>query len=116
MRTLAIWIALILAAVEAVLVFRLAFALGGANPANGFVDFIYDITGPLVSPFEGIARDRSVGGGGVFEPETLIAMVVYLVAAVLLMGLVWAVTAGPSPTGQRAVVTRTRSTQGVREE
>ena len=37
------------------LTFRLVFALTGANPANGFVDFIYDVTGPFVAPFENIA-------------------------------------------------------------
>src|SRR5689334_10819537 len=39
---------------EALLAIRLAFRLLGANPQNGFVDFIYGITAPFVQPFVGI--------------------------------------------------------------
>lgn len=103
-RTLTVWVALALVTVEAILAFRFGFLLGGANPGNGFVDFIYDISGPLVEPFEGIAS-TSASGDGVFDPATLTAMAVYLVGALLVMFLIWAVTAGPAPTSGRRIAT-----------
>lgn len=107
-RTLTIWVGLALLVVESVLAFRLAFLLGNANPGNGFVDFIYDVSGPLTEPFEGIASESSVGSG-VFDPATLIAMIVYAVAAFLFAVLIWAVTAGPSPVGGRQITSRAHS-------
>ncbi len=106
MRTLAVWAWVALAVVEPLLGFRLVFRLAGANPRNGFVDFIYDLGGALTDPFDGIARNRSVGGGGVFEPGTLTAMAVYLVAALLLVLILKAARATPSPR-QRSAVSRT---------
>ena len=106
-RMVGAWIMVVLAVVETILIFRLGFQMASANPNNGFVDFIYDVTGGLVDPFEGIVRNRSVGGGGVLEPATLIAMVVYLVAAMLLVAMIWALTSAPSPAGERSVTTRT---------
>jgi len=106
-RTFGLWVLAALAAVETLLGFRLGFLLAGANPANGFVDFIYDISGPLADPFSGIASNRAVDGG-VFEWASLIAMIVYAVAAMLLIAVLWAMTAFPSRTGERSAVTRTR--------
>jgi hypothetical protein len=91
--------------IETALTFRLVFALTASNAANGFVSFIYDITGPFVAPFENIANE-SASGNGVFEPETVIAMTVYAVAAFILiafMGL-----AASAPGSKTDVVTRTR--------
>jgi hypothetical protein len=82
--------------VETLLTFRLAFALTGANPGNGFVDFIYDITGPLVSPFEGIASEQ-VSGDRVFEPETVVAMTVYGAAALLVIAFMALLSSTPGP-------------------
>ena len=112
-RMVGAWIMVVLAVVETLLIFRLGFQLASANPNNGFVDFIYGITGGLVDPFEGIARNRSVGDGGVFEPATLIAMAVYLVAAVLLVAMIWALTSAPSPVGERSVTTRSHRHRGT---
>src|SRR5881227_1330119 len=76
-RVLAAWIGIALAVVEVILGFRLGFLLANANPSNSFVDFIYDISDPLTDPFQGIVSNRSVDSG-VFEPASLIAMLVYL--------------------------------------
>lgn len=108
-RMLSIWVAVAVTVVEALLAFRLGFLLANANPNNGFVDFIYDITGPMVEPFQGIAAERSVNGG-VLEPATAIAMGVYLVAALLLVMVLWALTAWP---WSDTVVTRTRHHEGA---
>ena len=65
------------------------------------------MSGPLVGPFEGITRNRAADGG-VFEPAALIGMLVFLVAALLAVAVLWALTAGPSPAGERSVTSRTR--------
>jgi hypothetical protein len=93
--------------VETLLTFRLVFALTGANPANGFVDFIYGITGPLVAPFENIANERVIDGQSVFEPETVIAMLVWGVAALLLLALLNVLLSAPAP--HQSVTSRERS-------
>src|SRR5712691_9076540 len=107
-RTFGLWILAALAIVETLLGFRLGFLLAGANPANGFVDLIYDASKPLADPFGGIATNRAIDGAGVFESASLIAMIVYAVGAMLLIAVLWAMTAFPSPTGERSAVTRTQ--------
>ncbi len=83
----AAWIGIALAVVEVILGFRLGFLLANANPSNSFVDFIYDVSDPLTDPFQGIVSNRSVDGG-VFEPASLVTMLVYLVAGGLLIALI----------------------------
>lgn len=94
--------------VETLLAFRLAFALGGANATNGFVNFIYDVSHPFVSPFVGIAS-HSVDGKSVFEPETVIAMAVWAVVALLIVAAVNILLSAPAPARSEAV-TRERQT------
>jgi hypothetical protein len=57
--------------VEILLLFRFVFKMTGADPASGFVSFIYAATNFLVAPYAGF----------VFEPGTLIAMAVYAILA-----------------------------------
>lgn len=74
----------ILGVLEALLAFRFIFRLLGANPASGFVSFIYAITQVFLAPFYGIFRPYSTQGietHSVFEPATLIAMIVYGIIA-----------------------------------
>ncbi len=83
---------------EAVLAFRLLFKLLGANPASGFVNFIYDLTEPLVSPFYGIFGQATTSGvetAAVFEPATIIAMLVYGLVAWLIVRLISAAAGRP---------------------
>ena len=107
LRTFGAFVAVAFAVIETLLMFRFGFLLAGANPNNGFVDFIYDISGGLVDPFEGIVAADTVGDG-VFEPASLIALVVYAAVALLLMMLLWAASSAPSASGDRAVTTRSR--------
>lgn len=63
----------------AVLAFRFIFKLFGANPDNAFVRAVYAVTQPFVGIFEGIFSTATINGAeatAVFEPATLIAMVV----------------------------------------
>lgn len=57
--------------IEILLLFRLVFKLSAADPANGFVNFIYNVTNFFVAPYASF----------IFEPGTLIAMAVYALLA-----------------------------------
>ena len=107
LRTFGAFVAVAFFVIGTVIMFRFGFLLANANPNNGFVDFIYDISGGLVDPFEGIVAAETAGDG-VFEPASLIALVVYAAVALLLMMLLWAASSAPSASGDRAVTTRSR--------
>lgn len=68
---------LIFGIVDAILVIRLVLKLLGASPENGFVNFIYSLTQPLIGMFEGIFAQipvPAINAAAVFEPATLIAL------------------------------------------
>ncbi len=69
--------------IEAILAFRLIFKLLGANPDNGFVHSIYAVSQFFVGIFEGIFPRITV-----FEPATLIAMVVIALIAWVVLKLI----------------------------
>ena len=102
-RSLSAAVMVALAVVETLLVFRLGFLLAEANPSNGFVNFIYDVSKPLAKPFQGIVADS-----GNLEFASPIAMLVYAVAALLVIAVLFAVTAGPSAVGEKVVTSRTQ--------
>jgi len=102
-RSLSAAVMVALAVVETLLVFRTGFLLAEANSNNGFVNFIYDVSKPLASPFQGIIADS-----GNLEFASPIAMLVYAVAALLVIAVLFAVTAGPSAVGERVVTSRTQ--------
>ncbi len=69
---------------EILLGFRLVFKLMGANPLSGFVRFVYNLTQAFIMPFEGIFRrgfTEGVETTSVFEPSTVVAMLVYALLA-----------------------------------
>lgn len=66
--------------IEVILIFRFVLKLFGANPSNGFVDFVYTVTGVLTAPFDnifGVTKPQAGDVSSVFEPSILIAAVVY---------------------------------------
>lgn len=63
--------------VEAFLAIRFVLSLLGALQSNGFAQFIYNLTYPLVAPFFGLFGYSFQYGVARFEFETLIAMAVY---------------------------------------
>ena len=111
MRTLALFTGIGLTVVETLLGFRLAFLLSEANSANSFVDFIYDVTKPLVEPFQGIIANDTLSNGGLFEPATVIAMAVYLAAAVLVIAVILAAASGMEPDRNTLVTSRSRHSE-----
>ena len=72
-------IATIFSIIELILAFRFILKLLGANATNNIVQGFYDVTQPCVGLFEGIFKTMNTniaGIHGVFEPATVIAVVV----------------------------------------
>lgn len=61
----------------ALLLLRLVLQLLGANQGNGFVDFVYALSGIFAAPFFGMFSYTPSYGVSYFEVSTLVAMVVY---------------------------------------
>lgn len=80
----------VLFVIESLLALRFAFAAFGANRNSGFVDFIYDVSWPLVRPFDGAFRDRT-WDEGIVEVSTLLAMGVWALIFVVVAMLVVAI-------------------------
>jgi hypothetical protein len=70
----------ILGILEAILVFRFALKLLGANAGAGFTSFVYSISRPFAAPFLNVFPTVSVEGS-VFEWTTILAMFVYWLIA-----------------------------------
>jgi hypothetical protein len=82
--TQAIWY--LVGLLEALLIFRFALKLFGANPGAGFTSFIYNISYPFVAPFINVFRVSYVEGS-VFEWTTFLAMFVYYLVAIAIVRL-----------------------------
>jgi uncharacterized protein YggT (Ycf19 family) len=67
---------LLFGVVIALIGIRFVLLLLGANPNAGFTDFVYRVTNPLVTPFEGIFGAPNLETG-VLDPASLVAIVVY---------------------------------------
>ena len=74
--------------VVAVLVARIALLALEADATNQAVEAVYDVTAPLIEPFEGIFNVQQIDGGGVFEPAAAIAagIVLAVMIAILMAG------------------------------
>ena len=103
------WVVVALAFAEVLLAFRLGFKLAAANPVNGFVDMVYGLSAPLAAPFEGIIASSKLGANGSFEPSILVGMLAYMVAAVLLITLAWAVTTTEQARAHAGLAPRVRA-------
>jgi len=81
----------ILGVIEVLLAFRLIFKLLGASKASEFVSFLYLVTQSIIAPFSGIFRSTITRGAvtqSIFEPATVIAMIVYAIIAIGVVSLV----------------------------
>jgi hypothetical protein len=88
---------LLLTVAETFVALRVVFRAVGANPAAGFVRFVDAVAGVLVAPFHPIVADARLGTGGVLEIGSLIAMAVFLAAALVLVRLIRILTAPRTP-------------------
>ena len=87
-----IW--LVLGVAIAFIGLRVVLRLIAADTANGFARFIYDVTGPLVAPFANLAPSPAMGQL-VLETSSLVAMLVYALAAWIFVRLVWLIFEQP---------------------
>jgi len=78
---------LIATVVLTVISFRFVLLLLAANPNNEFVSLVYDATGWMVTPFNGIIANVTSDNGMVIEFASLIALIVFSVAAAALVTL-----------------------------
>ena len=60
---------------------RFLLSLLGANPSNGFANFIYSVSHPFVAPFFSLFSYHYSYGASCFEVYTLVAMLVYALIA-----------------------------------
>jgi uncharacterized protein YggT (Ycf19 family) len=73
--------------IAGVLAIRFVMKLLGASTQADFVRFIYGVTGPLVGPFRGIFVATGAGNN-ILEPESLIAIAIYLLIGWALVALI----------------------------
>jgi hypothetical protein len=73
------------------LALRLILQLLGANEGNGFVDFIYGLSGIFAAPFFGMFNYQPTYGISYFEVGTLVAILIY---ALIGYGIAQLVTLG----------------------
>ncbi len=72
----------IVGVIAVLLAIRFVLLLAGANESTGFAQLIYGLTGWMVAPFSGLFGQNltypGAAGTGVFEPEALVAIAVYV--------------------------------------
>lgn len=71
---------------ELLLAARFLLRLFAADPASSFVRFLYALTAPWIAPFSGAFPALALEGA-VVEWASILAMVAYLLAAILLARL-----------------------------
>lgn len=69
--------ALSIAIVEIVLIFRFVLRMLAANPQSEFVAWVYEVSVPLLAPFQFAFPTPSVRGGFALEFSTLFAIFAY---------------------------------------
>ena len=79
---------LLFGVLEVLIAIRFLLRLFGANPDAPFSAAILGITAPFVAPFVGVFPNTAASGS-VFEPASLLAIVVYALLAWLLAKIVW---------------------------
>jgi YggT family protein len=80
---------------ELLLALRVLLRLFGANPANGFANFIYTRSGPFVALFASLLGNPALSTASVLEITTIVAMIVYGILAWLITRLIWLVLSRP---------------------
>ena len=99
-RSTADWLSgllsLIIGIIAILIAIRIVLKLLVANTESGFTRFIYNVTGPLVGPFQNIFGTPAAGNGAVFELSSILAIAIYLLVGWLLIKLVQLVIVRPT--------------------
>ncbi|HEX9679003.1 MAG TPA: YggT family protein [Candidatus Saccharimonadales bacterium] len=85
LRRLVDWIMMFVAAIISL---RFILRLFDANADNGFVDWIYQTSGEILSPFRNIFQSAVLDGGFVIDFTALFGLVVYGLAGLLAVKLI----------------------------
>ena len=86
---------LLFGVLEGLIGIRILLKLIGANAANAFASFIYNITAIFLAPFSGLTATPAAGGM-VLEISSIIAMIVYALIAWAVIQLMWVLFYHPS--------------------
>jgi hypothetical protein len=78
---------LVFGIINGLLLIRIVLKLLGASPEAGFSSFIYGVTGFFLAPFKGLLPAMA-SGKSIFEPSVVIAILVYLLVALMLAKIV----------------------------
>jgi len=82
-----IW--LLTAVLEILIGIRVVLKVVAANPINGFADFIYNVSYVFIAPFATLLQNPTMGNSGsVLEVTSIIAMLVYALAAFIITALI----------------------------
>ena len=73
--------------IEAIIATRFVLKLIAANPTNPFTQAVYGVSWVFDFPFSGIVANATIGNGSVLEIFSLIAILVYLLAALAIAKL-----------------------------
>ena len=74
---------------------RVVLQLIGANADNAFANFIYGLSTPFVGLFATLLQNPALSATSVLEVTTMIAIIVYAIAAWLIGRLVWLMLSRP---------------------
>lgn len=74
---------------------RVILHLIGANPGNGFANFIDVLSSPFVALFASLLQNPTLGGTAVLEVTTIIAMFVWALVGWLVGRLIWLALSRP---------------------
>lgn len=80
-------VSLVIGAIEFFLGIRFLLRLFGANPSAPFVSWVYEMTNPLLYPFNNIFPTSQIQGF-VFDFTTLFALMVYVFVGYLILQLI----------------------------
>lgn len=83
-KTIFLLTELVVGLVEVVIGMRVLLKLLGASTAAPFVTWIYQISQPLLKPFEGMFPSEKLTGGFVIDFSALFALLVYGVLGYLI--------------------------------
>jgi uncharacterized protein YggT (Ycf19 family) len=73
--------------IETLLALRIVLSLLGANKANMFAQFIYNVSEPLARPFFSLFGYEPSYGAMHLEVGTVVALIVYAIVAAALMSI-----------------------------
>jgi hypothetical protein len=82
-------------ALELLLAVRVILHLVGANPGNGFANFINVLSAPFVALFASLLQNPALNETAVLEVTTIIAMLVWAIVGWLVGRLIWLVLSRP---------------------